>query len=96
MVLTNIVLLDSLLLELSDPLSSVSCPPVHCASLLVLSSAISLYGKSLSPSSCCDHVPYSVADSAANVVLVEVIVAMPQPLPLPFVCVVYSYLPLLY
>ena len=79
--LTNEVLLDPLLLELSDPLSSGSFPPVHCLCWF-LSFLVSLSPESLSTSCCCHEVPCSVADSVVNVVLVEVLDALPLPLPL--------------
>ena len=82
MLCTDEALLDLLSLELSDPLSLGSFPPVRCLCLLYLPSLLSLSPESLSPSCCCDEVPFLVADSVLNVVLVEVLGALPLPLPL--------------
>ena len=82
MLLTDEVLSDALSLELSDPLSSVSFPPVSCAYWLFLYSLVLLSRESLSPSYCHDEVHYAVADSVVDVVLVGVPSALPLPLPL--------------
>ena len=77
MLLTDEVLLDPLLHELYYQLSSALFPPVRCPGWLFLSSLVSLSPESLSPSCCCDKVPCSIADSLVNVVLVEVLGALP-------------------
>ena len=82
MLFTHEVLLDSLSVELSDPPSLWSFLPVHCPCWLFLSSIESVSPESLSPSCSYNEVLYLVADSMVNVVLVEVLGALPLPLPL--------------
>ena len=78
---TDEVQLDPLSLVLPDPLSSGSFPPAHGPCCLFLSSLVSLSPESLSASCCCDEVPFSVADSVVNVVMVKVLGALLLPLP---------------
>ena len=76
MLLSDEVLLEPLLLEVSDPLWSGSFPLVRCACWLFLSSRVFLSPKSVSTSSCYDHVPCSVANSVVNVVMFELLGAL--------------------
>ena len=72
MLFANEVLEDLQLLELSDPLSSGSFPPVCCPCWLFLSSLVSVSRESLCTSCYCAELPFSVTDSVVNVDLVEV------------------------
>ena len=84
--LNDEVLLDPLSLELSDLVLLALFPSVYCLCWLFLFSFVSLSPKSLSPSCCYDKVSYSAVDSVVNIVLVDVLSALPLHLPLPFIC----------
>lgn len=63
---------DPLLLELLDPLSSVSFPPAGSLCWLFLSFVMSFSLKFLSPSHCCDKVSCLVPDLVVSIALIEV------------------------